>query len=71
MCLTREPCGAYHVLMTNPNPRNGITYYVNGEFRAYSATDSGNRVRMMRRAMELGATDLVQYRNGRAYPVGA
>lgn len=52
-------------------PRNGISYTINGERVNLSATDSNNRVRMMRLALDKGASDICQHINGRTYPVAA
>jgi hypothetical protein len=53
--------------MSNQHPiRNGITYVLNGERVYLTATDSNNRVRMMRVAQGKGATDIHVIVNGRA-----
>lgn len=48
--------------------RNGVTYTLNGERVNLSATDSNNRVRMMRVAQAKGAQDICQHINGKTYP---
>lgn len=52
-------------------PRNGISYTLNGERVNLSASDSNNRVRMMRVAIDKGAKDICQHINGRTYPKDA
>ncbi len=49
-------------------PRNGISYTLNGERVNLSASDSNNRVRMMRVAQAKGAQDICQHINGKTYP---
>lgn len=55
---------------TTKAPRNGISYDLNGQRVNLSATDSNNRVRMMRVAMDKGATNIHYHLNGRTYIVG-
>lgn len=48
-------------------PRNGISYTLNGERVNLAASDSNNRVRMMRVAQTKGAQDIYQHINGKTY----